>query len=497
MPIKVDSVRANRKKGKPAPRNSGNDSLEITTPAIITESPSESQPERRERINHAISERNVFLTAIVENNPLASVVLDSNNRVQLCNPAFERLFGYPLDEIAGCDVDGFIAPPALAAEAADFSCRTLAGENLQAITRRLRMDGSLVDVQIHAAPLLLQGKLAGIFAVYEEITEQKRSHDQLRAAEARYRQLVEQLPAITYVAEFGVAGNWEYVTPQIASFLGFSQSEWMGSTGQWLRQVHPDDRKQVMHAEEHSKRTGENIDIEYRMLARDGRVVWFRDRAIVSRGEDGRMLQHGFMLDITERKEAEAALMKLSRQTNMILNSAGDGIFGLDKDGHPTFVNRAAARMFGYEPEEIIGRNGHALWHHTRENGTPYPEDECPAFAVLRDGITRHGANDFYWRKDGTSFPVEFISTAIREGEEVVGAVVTFRDITARQRAEKAQKQAEERFRSIFENAIEGIYQSTPDGRFISVNPAMARMFGYASPDEMIAIVNDIGQQLY
>ena len=497
MPIKVDCVRANRKKGKSTSRNGGHDSVEITAPAIITESPAESQHGKRGRIDHAISERNVFLTAIVENNPLASVVLDSNNKVQLCNPAFERLFGYPLDEIAGCDVDDFIAPPALAAEAADFSCRTLAGESLQATTRRLRMDGSLVDVQIHAAPLLLQGKLAGIFAVYEEITEQKRAHDQLRAAEARYRQLVEQLPAITYVAEFGVAGTWEYVSPQIASFLGFSQSEWMASTGQWLRQVHPDDRKQVMDSEEHSKRTGENIDIEYRMLARDGRVVWFRDRAIVSRGEDGRMLQHGFMLDITERKEAEAALMKLSRQTNMILNSAGDGIFGLDREGHPTFVNRAAARMFGYEPEEIIGRNGHALWHHTKEDGTPYPEDECPAFAVLRDGITRHGANDFYWRKDGTSFPVEFISTAIREGEEVVGAVVTFRDITARQRAEKAQKQAEERFRSIFENAVEGIYQSTPDGRFISVNPAMARMFGYASPEEMIEIISDIGRQLY
>ncbi|MGH9711155.1 MAG: PAS domain S-box protein, partial [Candidatus Acidiferrales bacterium] len=419
MPIKVDSVRASRKKGKPAPQNGERESVRIPTfPAIPYES------------ENAIGERNVFLTAIVENNPLASVVIDSNNKVQLCNPAFERMFGYRLDEIAGCDVDDFIASPAFAAEAEDFSRRTLAGESLQATTRRRRMDGSLVDVQLHAAPLMLQGKLAGIFAVYEEITERKRADEQLRAAEARYRQLVEQLPAITYVAEFGTAGNWEYVSPQIASFLGFSPSEWLSSTGQWLRQVHPGDRKQVIEAEEYSKRTGENIDIEYRMLARDGRVVWFRDRAVVIRTQGGRASQHGFMLDITERKEAEAALMKLSRQTNMILNSAGDGIFGLDRQGRPTFVNRAAARMFGYEPEEIIGRGGHSLWHHSKADGAPYPQDECPAFAVLRDGITRHGANEIYWRKDGTSFPVEFISTAIREGEDVVGAVVTFRDIT-------------------------------------------------------------------
>ncbi|MGB6876341.1 MAG: PAS domain S-box protein [Candidatus Acidiferrales bacterium] len=319
----------------------------------------------------------------------------------------------------------------------------------------------------------------------------------LENAEARYRQLVEQLPAITYVAEFGTAGTWEYVSPQISTLLGFSVAEWLATKGLWLKQVHPQDRARAMEAEEYSVKSGTNYDVEYRMFTRDGRLTWFRDRAIAVQESDGRTLMHGFMLDITERREAESALLKLSRQTNMILNSAGDGIFGLDREGRLTFVNRASARMLGYEPEEIIGRNGHELWHHTQADGTRYAESDCPVFAVLRDGATRHGTEDVFWRKDGSSFPVEFISTAIREGEEVVGAVVTFRDITARQRAEKAQKQAEERFRSIFEKAVEGIYQSTPDGRFISVNPAMARIFGYASPDEMIGTISDIGSQFY
>ncbi|MHB8526218.1 MAG: PAS domain S-box protein [Candidatus Acidiferrales bacterium] len=494
MPTKIDPVRASRKKDRSALQNGGNGHAGPTT---LPEIPDAKTLNAHGRNENGVRERNMLLAAIVDNNPLASVVMDSSNRVQFCNAAFERIFGCRLAEIAGRDIDDFIAAPEFVREAADFSRRTLAGESIQAATCRQRVDGTLVDVEVHAAPLMLQGKLAGIFAVYEEITERKRADEQLRAAESRYRQLVEQLPAITYVAEFGTNGNWEYVSPQIASFLGFSQSEWLSANGQWLRQVHPEDRKQVMEAEKHSERTGENIDIEYRMLARDGRVVWFRDRAIVGRTNDGRKMQHGFMLDITERKDAEAALMKLSRQTNMILNSAGDGIFGLDQQGRPTFVNRAAARMLGYDPEEIIGREGHALWHHTKSDGTAYPEAECGLIAVLRDGATRHGSSDVFWRKDGSSFPVEFISTAIREGEEVTGAVVTFRDITARQRAEKAQKQAEERFRSIFENAVEGIYQSTPDGRFISVNPAMAKMFGYASPEEMIECINDIGTQLY
>lgn len=316
-------------------------------------------------------------------------------------------------------------------------------------------------------------------------------------ADARYRQLIEQLPAITYVAEFGTHGTWEYVSPQISTLLGFSPENWMAEKGLWLKQVHPQDRARVMEAEENSVKQGINYDVEYRMFTRDGRLTWFRDRAIAVQESDGRTLMHGFMLDITERREAEAALLKLSRQTNMILNSAGDGIFGLDHEGRLTFVNRASARMLGYEPEEIIGRNGHDLWHHSKSDGTRYEEADCPIFSVLSDGTTRHGAADVFWRKDGSSFPVEFISTAIRDNEEVVGAVVTFRDITARQRAERAQRQAEERFRSIFENAVEGIYQSTPDGRFISVNPAMARMFGYESPDEMVESISDIGGQFY
>ncbi|HKW87315.1 MAG TPA: PAS domain S-box protein [Candidatus Acidoferrales bacterium] len=317
------------------------------------------------------------------------------------------------------------------------------------------------------------------------------------AAEPKFQQLVEQMPAITYIAEFGEAGRWDYVSPQIEAFLGFTVAEWLASRGLWIRQVHQDDRALVMASETHCLRTGDPIDIEYRMMARDGRVLWFRDRGLVVREESGRVLQHGFMLDITDRKEAEAALLKLSRQTNMILNSAGDGIFGLDTEGRPTFVNRAAAQMLGYEPEEILGRNGHAMWHYAKADGSAYGEKDCPIYAVMRDGATRRGGDDVFWRKDGTSFPTEYISTAIRDGDEIVGAVVTFRDITARQRAEKAQKQAEERFRSIFENAVEGIYQSTPDGRFVGVNPAMAKMFGYELPEEMIDAIKDISGQVY
>jgi PAS domain S-box-containing protein len=117
------------------------------------------------------------------------------------------------------------------------------------------------------------------------------------------------------------------------------------------------------------------------------------------------------MLGITELKTFEEALERLSRRHEMILESAGEGIFGLDLDGNATFVNAAAARMTGWEAEELVGRPQHEVLHHTKPDGTPYPREECPIHAALEDGTTRGRDDEVFWRKDGTSFPVEYMSS--------------------------------------------------------------------------------------
>jgi PAS domain S-box-containing protein len=123
---------------------------------------------------------------------------------------------------------------------------------------------------------------------------------------------------------------------------------------------------------------------------------------------------------------------RLHLQNEMILNAAGEGIFGLNTRGEHTFVNPAAARMLGYEVDELIGRNSHTVCHHTREDGTPYPEEECPIYAAFRDGKVHTVENERFWRRDGSSFAVQYISTPILEDGELVGAVVAFDDITER-----------------------------------------------------------------
>lgn len=125
------------------------------------------------------------------------------------------------------------------------------------------------------------------------------------------------------------------------------------------------------------------------------------------------------------------------RRSRLILDSIADGVYGVDPDGRATFVNPAASAMLGWQPHELIGRVTHPLVHHSHADGTPYPREDCSTVAALREGIVRHVDDELFWRSDGSSFPVAYTTTPMREGERVVGAVVTFRDITDQRRAHR------------------------------------------------------------
>ncbi|MBI5204596.1 MAG: PAS domain-containing protein [Nitrospirae bacterium] len=141
--------------------------------------------------------------------------------------------------------------------------------------------------------------------------------------------------------------------------------------------------------------------------------------------------------DITERKHTEELINRLYHKNELILNCAGEGIYGIDTNGNTTFANPAAAKMIGWEPGEIIGKFQHDILHHSKPDGTPYPREECPIYAAFKDGFVHHVTDEVFWRKDGTSFPVEYISTPLKENGRIIGAVVVFRDVTMRKRLEE------------------------------------------------------------
>ena len=140
-----------------------------------------------------------------------------------------------------------------------------------------------------------------------------------------------------------------------------------------------------------------------------------------------------------DRRDVEALVRHsraVERQNALVLTAAGEGIYGLDTDGRTTFVNPAAARMLGWSVEELIDQPMHAVLHHSHPDGTAYPREQCPIYAAFMDGHVHRVEDEVFWRKDGSSFPVEYTSTPIEEEGHLVGAVVVFWDVTRRKEAE-------------------------------------------------------------
>jgi formate hydrogenlyase transcriptional activator len=184
--------------------------------------------------------------------------------------------------------------------------------------------------------------------------------------------------------------------------------------------------------------------------------------------------------DISLRMRAEDILLKGEERLRLILDSASEAICGCDSEGTCLFANASAAHILGYDnSSELLGKNLHALEHHTRKDGSPYPIEECPIYIGFQKNENVHRDDEIYWRRDGTSFPVEFWShLVIREGK-TLGAVITYIDITDRKRAEVALRKSEEKNRILLQinNAI--ITNLTQQALLHSISEALQSVFPF------------------
>ena len=177
-----------------------------------------------------------------------------------------------------------------------------------------------------------------------------------------------------------------------------------------------------------------------------------------------------------ELQEKQTQLEAALERSGLILDSAGEGIFGVDLDGKVAFINPAANRMLGYGPDELIGVKVHEQIHHSRADGSGYPKEECPMYLTHVDGTDHHIADEVLWRKDGTPFPVEYTSMPIKKNGRVVGAVVTFMDIAERKKMETALLAERERLQEILDTSPVGVGIST-EGVVRFANPQFPELF--------------------
>ncbi|MGH2743245.1 MAG: sensor domain-containing diguanylate cyclase, partial [Thermoleophilaceae bacterium] len=240
------------------------------------------------------------------------VVMAADGRVVEWNPAAEQTFGYAREEAIGRELAELIVPPDMREAHRRGLARYRATGSARVLGRRLeleavRADGSVLPVELTITRL---DRRPPLFVGYlRDITQRRRSAEAVEEAERRYRTLVERLPVVVYSAELGPAGRWTYVSPQIEAMTGYSAEEWMADPELWFRRLHPSDRDHVASAEARVDREGGRLDIQYRLLARDGDVVWVRDEATSIPGrEGGPRLVEGVLVDITEQRRAADSL---------------------------------------------------------------------------------------------------------------------------------------------------------------------------------------------
>jgi len=188
-----------------------------------------------------------------------------------------------------------------------------------------------------------------------------------------------------------------------------------------------------------------------------------------------------------ELQENQTCLELAEERSRLLLESAEEGIFGVGEDGLVNFINPAALAMLGFEADELIGQKIHPLIHHSRPDGSPYPLEECPMYHSLTRGVSGNRDDEVLWRKDGTSFPVEYSSVAMRKSGSIAGSVVVFRDISERQKFEEALITSRTTARGLLDATKESLLLLDKEGIIIAVNRTAARRH-QRTPQEMIGI---------
>jgi diguanylate cyclase (GGDEF)-like protein/PAS domain S-box-containing protein len=393
---------------------------------------------QRKEIEKALEESGERIRTLLQNTSDIITLLESDGTIRYISPAVERVTGYSPEKQIGISAFGSVHPDDRE-QALNTFAEVLKEPGLHPPLefRVPHKDGSWCYLEHVVNNLLDDPAVSGVVVTSRDVTERKESERKLREAEQRYRTLIEQGPAVVYIQEIGSPDSAIYMSPQIETLTGYSPEECKDPALRWSM-VHPEDREWLQAEDERTGEPGKVFTTEYRVVHRDGGTKWVRNESVLIEDEmSGTRYWQGFMLDITERKAFEEALERLSRRHEMVLKSAGEGIFGLDLRGEVTFVNPAASDMTGWSIEDLLDRPMHNLLHHTKPAGAPYTREECPIYAALEDGITHSRDDEVFWRKDGTRFPVEYMSSPIFEDGEIVGAVVTFRDITERKALEQ------------------------------------------------------------
>ncbi|HYR59118.1 MAG TPA: PAS domain S-box protein, partial [Chthoniobacteraceae bacterium] len=316
--------------------------------------------------------------------------------------------------------------------------------------------------------------------------EQAEAAQKLAASEERFHAFMDRIPAIAFLKD--EKGRYIFMNKLMEEQFALSLGDMLGRTDRdWL----PAETARVLAENEKAILEKAAASKAIELVANGtGEIAEWQLRSIPIKTADGRTLMGGLGVEVTLQRRAEDVLKRCNNQFRDLFDEAPVACHEVDRNGRITRVNRTELALLGYSAEEMIGR---PVWDFIVE------DDAARTIAAELASEALEESNQRTFRKKGGGrIPALVRNKLVKDpAGRITGVRSTLQDISALKRIEEDLREAEEKYRSIFENAIEGIFQSTQDGSYMSVNPALAEIFGYASADEMISSVTHIGRQLY
>jgi diguanylate cyclase (GGDEF)-like protein/PAS domain S-box-containing protein len=352
------------------------------------------------------------------------------------NGAFEWLFGRRREDLLGQD------PALLAGESASpEDRRALAralrdGATYAATISLRRAEGTTFRAALRISPIRdAAGALTEWIAIVDDVTARVDALEQLALAEARYRSLVEHVPAVAYVAEWDAQSTLTYVSPQIEQLLGWPAEAFLADQDLWYRCIHPDDVERIREEERAAFEAGVWADMEFRMIRRDGGERWVRDKEAIIRDADGApRLSQGVLVDVTPTRATERELLDDAHRAQRYLDVAGAIIVILDASAQITLLNRAGTELLGYDEGELIGRSWYDVLVPERVR-----ESSRAAFAEEVEGDQDDAVHEsIVVTKDGEERTIAWRDTLVRDAGGAVTSVMSSGvDLTERRAAEE------------------------------------------------------------
>ncbi len=408
--------------------------------------------------------------SLIENASDIITILDLNGTIRYESPSVDRVLGFNPEEMVGASAMSFCHPD----DAASARKLMRAAENGGCVgpfeLRFRHKDGSWRTLEVVGKMAREGAGAAQVIVNSRDITERKRSEDELRRQKELLQKIFDNVPVM--ISFFDEDGN-----PKLVN------REWERTRGWTLEEILRDKIDIIAASYANSdelQRARNDISVannqwaEFKTKNKNGEVIdttW----AIV-RLSDGTRI--GIGRDITERKRADEEKFRLANHIRLLMDSSGEGIYGIDLQGNCTFLNRSATEMLGHKSEEALGRNMHQLIHHSRPDGSPCPVDQCLVFRTFMKGEGCRVDDEVFWKSDGTAFPVEYSSFPMIEDGVIRGAVVTFIDITERKSRERELVRANTVLNTEHETSLDGILVVNQNQEMVSFNKNFVEMWG-------------------